>query len=1375
MTTTARVDYEAVFTRGDLNTDLAITTTDIAAVYNIIAGKQPEQTDANLIYTDPDTGTKYYHTIKSGYLAWIADLNGDSAITTTDIATIYNLIAGGTLSAAELARQNPALPNDIAYQTTDENTSKNLLIVFPRKLKIFDDTHFSGSTFYNELKKNFKIYSDSDETTEVLNVIDSVSITNNTTGTLTIKLTTLPDVATDYYVKYLSKVDTTGGSHQIAYDSLAYQSFSKDTAYGGSIYEGMLIPDFITRKFSIPKKTDFAAANTPATGDLVLEGTLTVGQELTVKTDNLTDPVNGLTNPVYTYEWSRVDDTTDPETITPISSATSNKYTLVADDVAKKIYVTVTFNDNAGNSETKTTHTQTTISDVTQQDQGPSNIALSANQFDENIDVNTTVATISADGNNLTFELVDDNDSGKFTISGTSLNINESPDFETKPSYTIKIKATDDKGDTADNIFILNVSNKNDPLTGDLIITGTQQKGQQLSVSEASLNDQDGIKSRTYQWYRVVESTDTEITGETNNNYTLTADDVDKQVKVVVTITDNLDNTQLKDATTGTITQPANIQASGGALLGVQGVGSTLTVDINSILDNNGLVGVTYNYEWKRDDSTIAGAVNQTYTLVSEDETAIISVVVTFNDNSDYAETITLNTGIIKAANSAATLIEGSSLISGIEKVGEVLSTNIAAILDNNGIGSMEYKWERDGYTISTSDDYTLVDDDLNKVIKLTVTFLDNDGYSETLTEETGNIKSNINNPATGEIQLTENNFDNILIRKLKQFTFSNNDFTVGSSVIPKWSAMNTDLIKTAIGDVDGLASDYTINWNINHGGNNVALTDNSSFDIDTISVDNLTLSARFQDSLVNDELLTKAYTLEDVITIKTNLQNSGLSDPTIYLAENQNYELTFETEIPDIITNTSKNLNTFYDWEFEFTNDQSPASPTWVGGFYKLLNNDQVNLTDWDNINSKYNSITTDDNIDGIKLVVNLTDAKSEDFLLVRAKSKVLWTPPSNRDGVDSNNDDTIINYPWQDNTNRSFPSGIDNREWRGGEVISETITFKRVISVPENKIVSFEFAGENIVSFRLNDFIFSADQIVSINNESTTKYTDLFTLKRGSSNIAVNKIQVDNITVGAVESARIKLTIDNSNIAYNSNDVYSVSLNQTYGSYIFCNSIDVNNTKSYNISFSTFKNIDSTNLEFYSNSIKLGLDATVNSLISLDGSIIGDNRITSSNDLVGILWKNQNDEGQNRYILYKDRYEEYTSTDTDTPTSTTNFGDYTLDDYIRFRVENNDLKVILSPVFGESNPFKDCYIKYLSFYNNTQNFIKLTTGDQKDRCLITKINSARTERPKPSNNVYQISTVIGLSQDRSDMASAINTYAFKIENNLVIAGLAS
>ena len=86
-------------------------------------------------------------------------------------------------------------------------------------------------------------------------------------------------------------------------------------------------------------------ANTPATGAPTISGTAQVGQTLTASTTGISD-ADGLTNATFTYQWLADD--------TDISGATSSTYALTTGEQGKAIKVTVTFTDDAGNAESRT-------------------------------------------------------------------------------------------------------------------------------------------------------------------------------------------------------------------------------------------------------------------------------------------------------------------------------------------------------------------------------------------------------------------------------------------------------------------------------------------------------------------------------------------------------------------------------------------------------------------------------------------------------------------------------------------------------------------------------------------------------------------------------------------------------------------------------------------------------------------------------------------------------------------------------------------------------------------------------------------------------------------------------------------------------------
>ena len=93
--------------------------------------------------------------------------------------------------------------------------------------------------------------------------------------------------------------------------------------------------------------------NVAATGTPTISGTAQVGQVLTAEPGPI-DDANGLTSPVYRYQWLRAD--TEVATGTDITGATGRTYTLVAADVGQYLRVRVSFTDDASHQESRTSN-----------------------------------------------------------------------------------------------------------------------------------------------------------------------------------------------------------------------------------------------------------------------------------------------------------------------------------------------------------------------------------------------------------------------------------------------------------------------------------------------------------------------------------------------------------------------------------------------------------------------------------------------------------------------------------------------------------------------------------------------------------------------------------------------------------------------------------------------------------------------------------------------------------------------------------------------------------------------------------------------------------------------------------------------------------
>ena len=203
---------------------------------------------------------------------------------------------------------------------------------------------------------------------------------------------------------------------------------------------------------------------------------------------------------------------------------------------------------------------------------------------------------------------------------------------------------------------------------------------------------------------------------------------------------------RLEMTVTGPRSADQNTEATGAPTIsGTAQVDETLTADVSSITDSDGLTNVSYSYQWIRNDGTndadIGGQTGSTYTLTDEDVGKSIKVKVSFTDDAGNEETLTSAATAAVAAkpNAPAT---GAPTISGTAQVDETLTADTSGITDADGLDNAEfsYQWIRtDGGTDddiagATESTYTLTDDDEGKTIKLKVWFIDDKGNSETLT-----------------------------------------------------------------------------------------------------------------------------------------------------------------------------------------------------------------------------------------------------------------------------------------------------------------------------------------------------------------------------------------------------------------------------------------------------------------------------------------------------------------------------------------------------------------------------------------------------------------------------------------------------------------
>lgn len=136
---------------------------------------------------------------------------------------------------------------------------------------------------------------------------------------------------------------------------------------------------------------------------------------------------------------------------------------------------------------------------------------------------------------------------------------------------------------------------------------------------------------------------------------------------------------------------------------GITTEGETLTANISSVTDPNGIQGVAY--QWKRGASNISGATSSTYVLVSDDIGNTISVDVTVTDNYGDSQVLTGGpTAIVEAAfsfgyrslagSSPSDTIRGNDIV--IDSNGDMIVVGTEFISGGSG-DALIVKYNSDG------------------------------------------------------------------------------------------------------------------------------------------------------------------------------------------------------------------------------------------------------------------------------------------------------------------------------------------------------------------------------------------------------------------------------------------------------------------------------------------------------------------------------------------------------------------------------------------------------------------------------------------------------------------------------------------------------
>ena len=367
----------------------------------------------------------------------------------------------------------------------------------------------------------------------------------------------------------------------------------------------------------------------------------------------------------------------------------------------------------------------------------------------------------------------------------------------------------------------------NRPATGAPAIDGRPQAGWTLTADISAIDDFDGLSNASfrYQWVSTSESIDTDIEGATDASYEVSDDDVGKTIKVRETVTDNAGYEEtLTSAATVAVAARPNRRATGApAIDGTPRAGQTLTAEISSIDDVDGLSDAVFNFQWMStsgdSDMHIADATDSTYAVSDDDVGNTIKVRVIFIDDAGHEEWLTSapTPTVVRRPNTRAT---GAPTIDGTAQSGETLTAVISSIDDFDGFDSaaFNYHWlANDGNSDTVIEDatdssYELSDGDIGKTIKVRVSFTDGRNYDESLTSEPTAVVIS----AEAELPIWWANMQvaeitSVSIGALTADQFSNQGGSVGLQVRQLWYSITERKLRLSFTEADADADDFTL------------------------------------------------------------------------------------------------------------------------------------------------------------------------------------------------------------------------------------------------------------------------------------------------------------------------------------------------------------------------------------------------------------------------------------------------------------------------------------------------------------------------------------------------------------------------------------
>jgi hypothetical protein len=441
----------------------------------------------------------------------------------------------------------------------------------------------------------------------------------------------------------------------------------------------------------------------------------------------------------YTYQWQSSSD--NGSTWTNLAGATSSGYTLTSSDLGNLVRVSVTAVNGYGTATAASSGVGPVLNNAPVNTGVP---ALAGSPQRTGV-LSTTAGTWTGLGNIITYQWQRSPDGTNWSAIGGATATTYTAQFADEGDFVrALVTATNQSGVTGTPTASTQIIAPFPPAnTAAPVITGVAERGVTINASLGTWTGPDNIY--TYQWQHDAGEGYVNIYGANAAAYTLTTDDENATVRVLVTATDPDGTiTQASDATAA-VTDAIPVNTAVPQITGTIQRGYTVVAAVGTWAG----IGNTFAYQWQHSAdgvswTNISAATAPAYVVDKTDEGDRIRVMVTVTNPDGTAATPSTATIVIPTSAPAATTAPS---FTGTAQRGNVL-TAMPGIWSAVG-NAYTYQWQHsaDGTTWTNitganSLSYTVQTADESDFVRFTVTAVNPDGTTAAASAPSGAVVS---------------------------------------------------------------------------------------------------------------------------------------------------------------------------------------------------------------------------------------------------------------------------------------------------------------------------------------------------------------------------------------------------------------------------------------------------------------------------------------------------------------------------------------------------------------------------------------------------------------------------------------------------------